>query len=87
VVGLDVVLQTGYDNQGPLLRFQSLAWFHPLGVKHGTRHCYSQTGEQLYLICQHQCPVQYILGSDALWFLRTLIFIQNDVPRLADILP
>ena len=58
-----------------------VARFHHPGVKHGTLHCNRQRGEQLYLVHQHQCPVQDILGSDALQFLPVLIFVQNDVQR------
>jgi len=82
VVGLDVVLQTHHDNQGLVHRFWCLARFQPPGVKHGTSHCYCQSGEHLHLVRKDQSPVQYILGSDGLSFLRALIFVENDVQRL-----
>jgi len=34
------------------------------------------------VVHEHQCLVQYILGSHALSSLRALIFVQNDVQHL-----
>ena len=39
-------------------------------------------GEMVRVVRQHQFPVQYILGSDTLSFLRALIVVLNDVHYL-----
>jgi len=82
MVGLDVVLQTLPDNEGLLHRFRWLVQFHCAEVKPGIRHCYSQRGEPVHVVRQHQCLVEDILGSDGLSFWHTLIFVLNDVQCL-----